>query len=612
MKPNGNIICEFKKFIENSRRSGGGWRPRVTGLFSRFVSRRALPACACFWGACAASAATYYVATNGVDSHAGSLAAPWRTIQKAANTLAPGDTVLVRGGVYNEAVKMNVSGILASYAVTFQNYPGETPVVDGAGLTVPPADYAAGLFEFTNANYIVLQGFEIRNYHVNSASLVPAGIDIVGMSHDLTFISNRVHNIANFNTTDNANAYGIGVHGTRLQAISNLVFLGNEIYSNTLGQSETFSLDGNVSDFNISGNLVHDNNNIGIAFIGYEDVAPNTNVDFTRNGVCRSNCVWNITASQSAPEDNEYDADGIYCDGASNVLIELNRVWNCDLGVELASEHKGHAANNCVCRDNLLWSNYVTGISIGGYDTTVGQTMNCVITHNTLYHNDTTLSGTGDFEMQYAPVSNIFTHNILCASSQNILITDEFAQNTNTTLDWNVYFTPGGSNASTWMLKNTTYKTFASWRSSTTNDMDSIFADPLFINAAGTNFHLSTNSPAVNAGDPNFQSLANMPGETDIDLQPRIALGRTDIGADELNILSPTLGIAPLASGQVQLQLTGEPGHPFVWEQSGTLSNWLAFSTNSLANTCLVTPGVLEITNSIPETALFFRARMTQ
>jgi hypothetical protein len=558
------------------------------------------------------SGATYYVATNGADSNPGTLAAPWLTIQNAANTLAPGDTVLVRGGVYNERVTMNVSGSSTNNPITFQNYPGETPIVDGTGLAVPSADYAAGLFEFTTASYIILQGFEIRNYQTNSASLVPAGIDITGAPHDLTFISNRVHDIANFNTTANANAYGIAVHGTTTQAISNLVFQDNEIYSNTLGQSETFSLDGNVNGFNISGNLVHDNNNIGIGFIGYEGVAPNTNVDFTRNGVCRGNIVWNITASSSAPEGDEYDADGIYSDGGSNVLIELNQVYNCDLGVELASEHKGHAANNCVCRDNLLWSNYVTGISIGGYDTTVGRTLNCVITHNTLYHNDTTLSGTGEFEMQYSPVSNTFTHNILCASSQNILISDYYTSNANNTLDWNVYYAPGGSNGSTWMLKNKSYSSFSSWISGTANDTDSLFADPLFINAANANFHLSTNSPAINAGDPNFQSLTNMPAETDMDLQPRIALGRTDIGADELNIWSPTLGIAPLASNQIQLQLSGEPGHPFVWEQSDSLSNWLAFSTNFLPNTCWITPGVMEITNAMPETALFFRARMSQ
>ena len=568
-----------------------------------------LAAIAGFLGAFTVSAGTYFVATNGVDVNSGtSTNAPWRTMQKAANTLAPGDTVFVRGGVYNQAVTFNVSGSAAGGYITFQNYPAEIPVVDGTGLTVPSAAYAAGLFEFTTASYLIIQGFEIRNYQANSITLVPAGIDLTGAPHDLTFISNRVHNIANLNRTASAQAYGIAVHGTLPQAISNLVFLNNEIYSNTLGQSESFSLDGNCDSFNISGNLIHDNNNIGLGFIGYEGVCSDAKQDYTRNGVCRSNLVWNISdGANPAYPANDYSADGIYSDGGSNVLIELNQIHNCDLGVELASEHAGHAADACVCRDNLIWSNYTTGISIGGYDTTVGRTINCVITHNTLYHNDTRQSGTGEMEFQYAPATNTITHNLFVANSQNLIFSDNFTQNIKNTVDWNLYFTPGGSNSSTWMWANNTYTSFTNWRSGTTNDAHSLFADPLFINAINTNFHLSTNSPAFNAGDPAFQSLANLPGETDIDLQPRIAFGRTDIGADELNILAATVAIASSTNGRAQLQLTGEPGHPFVWEQSPTLSGWAQFLTNYSDIT-----GQINLTTFVTSGAHFFRAEMIQ
>jgi hypothetical protein len=47
------------------------------------------------------SGVTYYVSTSGNDNNAGTLAAPWRTIQKAANTVQAGDTVQVRAGTYN-------------------------------------------------------------------------------------------------------------------------------------------------------------------------------------------------------------------------------------------------------------------------------------------------------------------------------------------------------------------------------------------------------------------------------------------------------------------------------------------------------------------------------
>ena len=43
---------------------------------------------------------TYYVATTGSDTAAGTSAAPWKTLQKAANAVAAGDTVIVRAGTY--------------------------------------------------------------------------------------------------------------------------------------------------------------------------------------------------------------------------------------------------------------------------------------------------------------------------------------------------------------------------------------------------------------------------------------------------------------------------------------------------------------------------------
>ncbi len=39
----------------------------------------------------AATAATYYVATTGSDTNSGTQAAPFQTIQKAADTVNPGD-----------------------------------------------------------------------------------------------------------------------------------------------------------------------------------------------------------------------------------------------------------------------------------------------------------------------------------------------------------------------------------------------------------------------------------------------------------------------------------------------------------------------------------------
>jgi len=77
-----------------------------------------------------ATAATYYVATTGVDTATGSAAQPWRTLQRAANVVNPGDTVLVATGVYRESVRFTRSGT-SSQRVVFRNATGQYPVIDG-------------------------------------------------------------------------------------------------------------------------------------------------------------------------------------------------------------------------------------------------------------------------------------------------------------------------------------------------------------------------------------------------------------------------------------------------------------------------------------------------
>lgn len=82
-------------------------------------------------GARRVEAAAYYVsASNGNDGNPGTMEQPWKTITKAVGSLQPGDTVLVRGGIYRESVPIRVSGTAAA-RITIKAYPGETPVLEG-------------------------------------------------------------------------------------------------------------------------------------------------------------------------------------------------------------------------------------------------------------------------------------------------------------------------------------------------------------------------------------------------------------------------------------------------------------------------------------------------
>jgi parallel beta-helix repeat protein len=74
--------------------------------------------CSPFHGA-QAQASAYYVSTSGNDSNPGTSDKPWRTIQKAADSIGPGDEVLVNAGSYAERVTVNKSGTSDSQ-ITFR------------------------------------------------------------------------------------------------------------------------------------------------------------------------------------------------------------------------------------------------------------------------------------------------------------------------------------------------------------------------------------------------------------------------------------------------------------------------------------------------------------
>ncbi len=116
-------------------------------------------------------------------------------------------------------------------------------------------------------SYITVSGFELRNLST-SGDGVPCGVWITGSGTGIHILNNLIHNIVT--TTKSGNACGLFAYGTSQTPITELVVSGNELYNLKTGNSESMTLNGNVTHFQITNNLVHDNNNIGIDIIGYE------------------------------------------------------------------------------------------------------------------------------------------------------------------------------------------------------------------------------------------------------------------------------------------------------------------------------------------------------
>jgi len=120
--------------------------------------------------------AAYYVAPTGDDAAAGTKAAPFATIKKAAELAQPGQLVYLRGGTYLATTKIGLTRTgTAATPIRIRAYPGERPVLDVSAT--------AG----TSQDAISISG---SFYHIY-------GLEIIGSAHNSVKISGNDNTIEN-------------------------------------------------------------------------------------------------------------------------------------------------------------------------------------------------------------------------------------------------------------------------------------------------------------------------------------------------------------------------------------------------------------------------------
>lgn len=121
-------------------------------------------------------AADYFVSPQGNDSDAGTLAAPFATVQRAQEAANPGDTVFIRGGTYSMR-ESQIARTQRPYAfvtlldksgapgkpIRYWAYADERPVFDFSA--VKPAGLRVTAFRI-NASWVHLRGFEVIGVQV--------------------------------------------------------------------------------------------------------------------------------------------------------------------------------------------------------------------------------------------------------------------------------------------------------------------------------------------------------------------------------------------------------------------------------------------------------------
>ncbi|GIN66740.1 MULTISPECIES: right-handed parallel beta-helix repeat-containing protein [Bacillus] len=427
-----------------------------------------------------------YVSPDGNDQNDGTKEKPFRTLAHAANQAVAGTTVLIREGTYKETLDVKHSGT-DKKPIVFRNYENEKVVISGE--SVADAEYETPLIHIHNKHDITISGLTIQDLSVSSEEATAMGIYVSGSSSHITIKNNHVRDIKT--TADDGNAHGIAVYGTG--SMKDIKIEDNTVEKLTLGASEAVVLNGNIDGFTISGNVVRDNNNIGIDLIGYEGTADQS--DFVRNGAVENNTVYHNSTYGNPAYGDDYSAGGIYVDGGQNIDIKKNTVYGNDIGIEATSEHKGKYADDIQITGNTVYENAYTGISIGGYDKKRGGTSYSVIAHNIMFRNDTKGLDGGQLLLQYDTKHNNIEKNILTASDSRIFIANEFTENEGNIVNHNVYHKEAGKDG-LWIWKKDEYDVFSSYQKAAKQDQESIYADPMYRDEKSYDFTLDPNSPA--------------------------------------------------------------------------------------------------------------------
>ena len=171
-------------------------------------------------------AATYYVSPAGNDGNSGSATAPFKTIQKAANAVNAGDTVIVKDGVYTDTdgngyiVYLNYKNGTSASWITFRAEHKWGAVLDGETYTTATA------WVIENSSYIRIEGFDQQ--HLKSGNL-----HVGTNSHDIYFYRNRVHDAGRVQIfcSDPLIDYGQGGGGFTSGSSYNITFDSNIFYN---------------------------------------------------------------------------------------------------------------------------------------------------------------------------------------------------------------------------------------------------------------------------------------------------------------------------------------------------------------------------------------------
>lgn len=437
------------------------------------------------------SGPVYYVSPTGNDNNAGTAAAPWRTLAKAASLAGPGATVIVKAGQYNETLMPLNSGT-ADNPITFRSEVIGGAILDGQYVR----EYGVDLTR--PSSYVRIEGFEIRHHTADGVTVndwysrTTRGIQVVNC-----YIHDNAGDGVNFRNSQDSLVAGCEITRNGQTAIAiggqtgstNLVLRSNRIHRNTKD-----GIQGSSINLIVEYNVLYDQ----CSTDAHQDALQ---LDTYQNATIRYNLIGDFTQLiYGGPEP-----------GASGKCDDLQVYGN-------------------VFYNSVYWR-------LGGVD---GGNGTCPAIYI-----DSERSGPGSTITGVQIYNNTFLYlgdkqeAILLWGNENVTMDDARIYN-------NIFYQcRGASPGKTYDIDprfrnvRADYNCYYGTRPLAGQDAHSIQADPQLVNytqaASVFDVHLRPGSPCINAGARNLGSLVILPKPyLDIDGNVRPAGGHFDIGATEM------------------------------------------------------------------------------
>lgn len=565
---------------------------------------------------CSISRAQVYVdAATGTDvAGSGSPTSPCRTIAYAVQQAATGTTINIRPGEYNETMGIYINKPL-------------TLIKDGAGLvTINAASRSQSeqgkyMLAVVNTSNVTIDGLFFRNcigigskaiWVLNDNLSTTASRNIMIRNCQVDNIGWVSDDLIQIPSGGNVAANAIKIEGGNALPVSAVTLSHNTVSNCATGYGEAITVTGNVDTFTIENNNVFRISNIGIDIAGgYDNTTAPFAVNQARNGKVTGNRVYQCMSGVAA-------AAGIYLDGARNIIVSHNQLFENGAGISLGGERPvaGSTGGHIVC-NNLVYNNVIAGIFIGTPTmNTILPLQQTAVYNNTFFRNRTgaevngitTLGGAslsqaadgfgGDIMLLNTDGLDLQNNIIYPSIGKRAMVALYGYETSNFRSDYNNYYRDDSGyplidigngvisfNGSVSM--GGSYTSIPAFTSVTGLESHYIPGNPGFISSATSDFRLGGSSVVLDKGGA-YNSMLS--GTTDFGGNPRVQGTAIDPGAYEF---SGSLSINGQEQQQPAFDVFPNPAQKVLYVRLPSLSGILQLFdiTGKRLRTCQVAKG---------------------